>query len=173
MRNQFVVASSLMLGVILFTGAGCMPTTTTDTNNSNVTVVPVDDTNTAADTTNTTADQNVDDATIETEPSTSTITITSPADGDTVTPNFDVTVAIANFELAPDAVESENEAGHGHYHLWVDGEYYAAGVAESVAVTDLSEGEHEIQVSLQENDHSDLSPSAKSDPIIVTVVANE
>jgi hypothetical protein len=176
MREKLLAVSSLTLGVLLLAGAGCMPSSTTNTDDTNTTIVAVDDTDAMEDTTaddSAMEDTEVDDAMEATDVASPTITITSPADGDTVESNFDVTVEIANFELAPDEVEGANVDGHGHYHVWVDGEYYAAGVANTTAVSDLAAGEHEIQVSLQQNDHSDLDTAVKSDPIIVTVQAAE
>ncbi len=152
--------ASLAVTTLLVTGAGCMSTNAdTATANLNTTTVPVDNSNTVTNTnavaTNTAA----------------SITIVSPDDGETVEPQFDVAVEIAGLELAPDEVEGANVAGHGHYHLWIDGEYYAAGTEDNVRVTDLAVGEHEVMVSLQNNDHSDLATPVKSTPIKVTVVA--
>lgn len=160
MRNnlstKLIGLSSLALTALLVTGAGCA-STTTNTNLSNVdtTTVPVDNTN-VSDVVATT-----DDA---------SITIVSPEDGEEVEPQFDVTVEIAGLTLAPDEVEAANVEGRGHYHVWVDGEYYAAGVSDNTTVTDLTAGEHEIMVSLQNNDHTDLATPVKSNPITVNVV---
>lgn len=149
-----------MLGAVLVAGAGCTTTSTTNTNtaaaNANVTTVAVDDTADAE------ADVVVDDAN-------TAIEILSPVNGVTVASTFDVTVDITDFTLAPDAVEGANVEGEGHYHVFVDGEYVVAGVAETATLADLAVGEHEIYVSLQNNDHSNLAPVVKSDTITVTV----
>ncbi|MBI4406993.1 MAG: hypothetical protein HY565_00645 [Candidatus Kerfeldbacteria bacterium] len=152
--NTLATLSGLALSALLLAGAGCT-TTTTSNANTNTTTVAVDDVD---------ADE-VDDG----EDEDAAIEISSPEDGDTVATTFDLEVAIDDFTLAPDKVEGANAAGEGHYHVWVDGEYFVAGVAEVTSVAGLEVGEHELMVSLQNNDHTDLVPAVKSEAVTVTV----
>lgn len=153
--NTLATLSGLALSALLLAGAGCASTTTTvDTNaNVNTTTVVVDD---DADD----VDEVDEDTAIE---------ISSPEDGDTVATTFDLEVEIDDFTLAPDKVEGANAEGEGHYHVWVDGEYFVAGVAAVTSVAGLEVGEHELMVSLQNNDHTDLAPVVKSEAVTVTV----
>ena len=151
--NTLATLSGLALSALLLAGAGCATTTTTS--NANTTTVAVDD-----DTDDVDGDEEDEDTAIE---------ISSPEDGDTVATTFDLEVEIDDFTLAPDKVEGANAAGEGHYHVWVDGEYFVAGVAEVTSVAGLEVGEHELMVSLQNNDHTDLVPAVKSEAVTVTV----
>lgn len=174
MRTQYSAALSLALGTLLLAGAGCTPdttdtTNTTNTTNTNTVTVQVDDDAVVDDADVTeddaTTDGTADDATAEA----ASVSITEPIDGDIVGSTFDLTVAIEGLTLAPDKVEGANVEGEGHYHVWVDGEYFAPGVAETTTLEGLEAGEHELMVSLQNNDHTDLDPTVSSDPISVTV----
>ncbi|EKD79300.1 MAG: hypothetical protein ACD_41C00107G0001 [uncultured bacterium] len=150
--------SSLAFGALLLAGAGCVGgTTTTSDTTTNTTTVAVD----VED-----EDEASDDDVVDTD---TAIEITSPEDGDTVTQPFNVEVAIDDFTLAPDKVEGANVEGEGHYHVWVDGEYFVAGVAEATEIDGLEAGEHELMVSLQNNDHTDLAEPVQSGAVTVTV----
>lgn len=153
--NTLATLSGLALSALLLAGAGCMSTTTTSNANTNTTTVAVDDDADEVD-----EEEGDEDTAIE---------ISSPEDGDTVATTFDLEVDIDDFTLAPDKVEGANAEGEGHYHVWVDGEYFVAGVAEVTSVTGLTVGEHELMVSLQNNDHTDLVPAVKSEAVTVTV----
>lgn len=173
MRTQLTAALSLALGTLLLVGAGCnsTDTTTTNTTTANTTTVKVDKTDTVDDDDATTDEDTdtVEDADETGDVDTSSISIAEPVDGDIVASTFDVEVEIDGLTLAPDKVEGANVEGEGHYHIWVDGEYFAPGVAFTTSVADLAAGEHELMVSLQNNDHSDLDPAVSSEPITVTV----
>ena len=60
------------------------------------------------------------------------------------------------FEFTPENVNGENEDGEGHAHLYIDGEKWGRLYGEWFHLTGLDEGEHEIMVTLNANDHSDL-----------------
>lgn len=151
------LTSSLAMGALLLAGAGCTPSTTSNANTNTTTVAVEVEDDTAADVVE---DKDEADTAIE---------IASPADGDSVTQPFDLEVEIDDFTLAPDSVEGANVAGEGHYHVWVDGEYFVAGVATTTEIDGLEAGEHELMVSLQNNDHTDLDEPVKSEPVVVTV----
>lgn len=159
------LTSSLAMGALLLAGAGCTPSTTSTTNTNTTTVAVEVEDDTAADVVEDEDEAGDDDAVdIDTA-----IEITSPEDGDTVTQPFDLEVEIDDFTLAPDSVEGANVAGEGHYHVWVDGEYFVAGVATTTEIDGLEVGEHELMVSLQNNDHTDLETPVQSEAVTVTV----
>lgn len=183
--SKYAATLSLVLGALVVAGAGCTGTTTTTTNTTNTTIDTTNANTTATvnssddvvedelvlDNKDTTEVDDVDDT--EADASAATISIVDPLEGDTVPPSFDIVVAVEGFTLAPDKVEGENAEGEGHFHVWVDGEYYAPGVSEITALKDLTEGEHELMVSLQNNDHTDLATPVKSEAVTVTVEAAE
>lgn len=90
-----------------------------------------------------------------------TLEITSPADGDTVDVPFTVELASSE-ELGP------TESGVHHVHVFFDGndEEYMVVEGESVEVTDLPEGEHVVNASLRNADHS---PAGVETEVSVTV----
>lgn len=169
MRTKLISLLSLSAGSLLLVGAGCMTPAATNTNvNAVVNTVVEDEVDETAD-----VEEDVEETTGTDEEVTSdeeaSISIESPEDGATVASSFDVVVNINDFELAPDSLEGANVAGEGHYHVWLDGEYFAPGVAESTTLEEVAVGEHELQVSLQNNDHSDLSTPVMSEVVTITV----
>lgn len=90
-----------------------------------------------------------------------TLEITSPADGDSVEVPFTVEVASSE-ELGP------IETGAHHVHVFFDGddEEFLVVEGESVEVTDLPEGEHVVNASLRNADHS---PAGVETEVTVTV----
>lgn len=170
MRNhlskQLIALSSLALVALVVTGAGCTSTTNTNVANVNTTTVPVENTNVEPIYADTNENVNTDGDMVTTE---ATISIVSPEDGDVVESDMPLEVSIKNFNLAPEDVEGDNAEGEGHYHVWVDGEYFAQAAGSKTKVKDLPLGEHEVMVSLQNNDHSDLEEPITSETITVTV----
>lgn len=80
-----------------------------------------------------------------------------------------LTITTTNFILDPAAVGMANEAGHGHYHVYLDNEtganYLAADAAATVMVTipaGTTAGPHTLKVQLFENDHTPLSPEVSA-----------
>ena len=68
-----------------------------------------------------------------------------------------------------EAVGLASVPGRGHYHVTVDGTTIDFMVTGPVyAIEDLAEGDHTIEVSLHNNDHTALSPAA-SDQVTITV----
>jgi hypothetical protein len=92
-----------------------------------------------------------------------TLEITAPADGDTVEVPFTVELASSE-ELGP------TESGVHHVHVFFDGddEEYMVVEGESAEVTDLPEGEHVVNASLRNADHS---PAGVETEVTVTVGA--
>ncbi len=77
----------------------------------------------------------------------------------------DVVVTVEGFVLeAPQG--QPNEAGHGHFHIYLDGasggNYLLAGETENVSLTipaNTTPGPHSLKISLGENDHAPVSPA--------------
>ncbi|MBI2416296.1 MAG: hypothetical protein HYV33_06615 [Candidatus Kerfeldbacteria bacterium] len=163
MNKKFLAVTGSIVSALLLVGAGCVTDTTNTNTNTTTNTVKTNTTKTtnkAKTNTNKTTTVDVDTPTIE---------IVSPVDGATVATTFDLEVAVEGFTLAPDKVEGVNAEGEGHYHVWVDGEYFAPGMAETTTLEDVAVGEHEVMVSLQNNDHSDLDNAVKSESVTVTV----
>lgn len=86
-----------------------------------------------------------------------TLQITSPADGDTVEVPFTVELDSSE-ELGP------TDSGAHHVHVFFDGDdtEYLVVEGESVEVTDLPEGEHVVNASLRNADHSPAGVEAEA-----------
>ncbi|GAB2487589.1 hypothetical protein GCM10027063_31470 [Promicromonospora xylanilytica] len=92
-----------------------------------------------------------------------TLEITSPQDGDTVEVPFTVELASSE-ELGP------TDSGAHHVHVFFDGDdqEYQVVESDSVEITDLPEGEHVVNASLRNADHS---PAGVEAEVTVTVGA--
>ncbi|MEU2201737.1 hypothetical protein [Isoptericola sp. NPDC019482] len=90
-----------------------------------------------------------------------TLEITAPDDGATVDVPFTVELSSSE-ELGP------TESGAHHVHVFFDGDdsEYQVVESDSVEITDLPAGEHEIDASLRNADHS---PAGVETSITVTV----
>ncbi|MFQ5919559.1 MAG: fibronectin type III domain-containing protein, partial [Thermoplasmata archaeon] len=98
------------------------------------------------------------------------ISIVEPAAGATVGTVVFLQVQITGFTIDSESVGQANVPGRGHYHVTLDGttiDFFVTGLIYTVR--DLSEGQHTIAVSLQNNDHSALTPEV-DDEVLVTVV---
>lgn len=73
-------------------------------------------------------------------------------------------IEVEGFALDADKVGAANEAGTGHYHVFLGstaGEPLLVGAARQATVTvpeDVNDGTHSLRVSLRNNDHSPLAP---------------
>lgn len=68
----------------------------------------------------------------------------------------DVQIATEGFQFAPDSVDQPHTPGDGHAHIYVDGVKLGRVFEPDYHIDPLSPGRHEIRVSLNTNDHSDL-----------------
>lgn len=97
------------------------------------------------------------------------VTLVSPADGDTVSPQFEVQVTPEHFFPTTGLEGKANVAGYGHYHVWVDTPEMPASLAGLVLMPgtnaftlDLSAwgpGEHTIRIETAQNDHTMYDPA--------------
>lgn len=95
------------------------------------------------------------------------VTISSPAAGETVPSDFNVSLSAENFTFSED-VGGVAVADEGHYHVYIDGTYWTLGTGSSVVVMGVAAGEHVVGVELVSSDHSSLSPMVM-DEITLTV----
>jgi hypothetical protein len=100
------------------------------------------------------------------------VIITSPEYGTELDrSSFQLELAYDNFEISDD-VGGHSHNGEGHYHIYVDGEYFDYGTdPDNAWVTRLEPGEREIMVELVNNDHTSMDPVV-SDTIQVEISAD-
>lgn len=75
-------------------------------------------------------------------------------------------IVTRNFTFDPGAVNGEHIPGHGHAHVYVNGVKIARAYAPWFHLSALPVGEHELRVTLNANDHSQLA--VEGEPIEVT-----
>lgn len=70
---------------------------------------------------------------------------------------YNLRLSVENFRWAPEAVNEEPVQGEGHAHLFVNGRKVARLYGEwfHLSASELQEGENEIEVTLNANDHSE------------------
>ena len=93
-----------------------------------------------------------------------TLSITSPKEGDTVGSSFMV-------KWDSNVALGEPDTGKDHVHIFVDGnssDYTVVG-GDSFEVTGLSDGDHTVDVTLQNADHS---PAGAEDQVDVKVLGS-
>ncbi len=99
------------------------------------------------------------------------ISILAPADGATVGTTVSLRVDIGGFVIDAEALGQASVPGRGHYHVTVDGTTIDFEVTGPIyAISNLAEGDHTIEASLHNNDHTALSPGV-SDQVSITVAA--
>ena len=94
-----------------------------------------------------------------------TVTITSPAAGETVSGDFELTIETTDFELSEALLGKPNVDGIGHWHLFVDA-VEGMGTMMGMAGTDtftvstaaLSPGSHTFYAVLVDNLHAPFDP---------------
>lgn len=69
---------------------------------------------------------------------------------------YNVNIVTENFVFTPENAGGENVENQGHAHIYVDGKKLGRVYGDWYYVAALPEGEHEIKVSLNGNDHSDI-----------------
>lgn len=90
-------------------------------------------------------------------PGTPSISLSAPLDGaGTYDGTMDLSWEVGSFELDPAGLGGEAVDGHGHVHVYVDGELFEESADSTARVTDLREGPHTVLVRLAGNDHREL-----------------
>jgi hypothetical protein len=114
----------------------------------------------------------------------SEVAFAAPTDGQTVSGPVKVSVDVSGFEIDPENVGKQPEAGTGHLHFTMDGgkfdkpKYsgpngelavklgvdgkYSPAVAPEITYRKLPPGEHTLEVHLANNDHSDTGTQAET-----------
>ena len=80
-----------------------------------------------------------------------------------------VRIVTEGFRFAPDLVDQAHTSGAGHAHIYVDGVKLGRVFEEQYYIPELAPGDHEIRVSLNTNDHSELAFNGKKAESTVTV----
>jgi len=70
---------------------------------------------------------------------------------------WNMRVHTTNFEFAPERASTDNVWGEGHAHLYVDGVKIGRLYTEWYHIGGLDKGEHTLRVTLNTNDHMDMS----------------
>jgi hypothetical protein len=85
---------------------------------------------------------------------------------------FNLEVKVRNFEFAPQNVNGAVEENEGHAHVYVNGVKYARlyGTWMHLPASLFRDGENDVRVTLNANDHSDLARDGES--IAATVTAH-
>ncbi len=81
----------------------------------------------------------------------------------------DVQIVTEGFRFAPDLVDQAHTPGAGHAHIYVDGEKLGRVFENEYQIEQVAPGDHEIRVSLNTNDHSELTYAGKKIQSSVTV----
>ena len=72
-----------------------------------------------------------------------------------------VRIDVEGFRFAPELVDQAHTPGAGHAHIYVDGEKLGRVFDSEYHIANLSPGRHEVRVSLNTNDHSELTYDGK------------
>ena len=93
--------------------------------------------------------------------------------GDSAQPDaeggVDVQITTEGFRFAPDLVDQAHTPGAGHAHIYLDGEKLGRVFESEYRIADAPPGEHEVRVSLNTNDHSELVFDGRKVEATVTV----
>ena len=81
----------------------------------------------------------------------------------------DVQITTEGFRFAPDLVDQAHTPGAGHAHIYLDGEKLGRVFESEYRIADAPPGEHEVRVSLNTNDHSELVFDGRKVEATVTV----
>ena len=90
--------------------------------------------------------------------------------GDEIT----LTIEVSGFTLDPAKMDQANEAGVGHYRIYLDSasgeDYLAQGADDTMKVTipeTITDGSHDLRVVLHNNDHTPLDPAAEGSVLLI------
>ncbi len=86
---------------------------------------------------------------------------------------WNLRVSTADFAFAPQNASRENRWGEGHAHLYIDDEKIGRLYGEWFHISGLEAGTHTVRVTLNANDHSDISHDGQLVEDIETIVAGE
>ena len=85
-----------------------------------------------------------------------------------------LTISVTDFRFAADAIGTANQAGVGHYRIYLDNasgdDYLAVGADAATKViipADISDGSHDLRVVLYSNDKSPLQPTVEASVLLI------
>lgn len=81
-----------------------------------------------------------------------------------------VQITTEGFRFAPDLVDQDHTPGAGHAHIYLDGEKLGRAFEAEYHIAVVPPGEHEIRVSLNTNNHSELVFDGKKVEATATVI---
>lgn len=93
-----------------------------------------------------------------------------------VQPNDEITLTIqvTDFRLSPDSIGAANQAGVGHYRIYLDdasGDDFLTQGAEATAKVvipgDINDGSHDLRVVLHNNDKSPVEPGIEGSVLLI------
>jgi hypothetical protein len=94
------------------------------------------------------------------------VAILSPANGTKVTANtVNVQVQVSGFTLTCNGAGTKDVAGVGHYHIELDKSLinmYCTTAAVPISMQNVKPGQHTITMIPAQNDHTDITPNARS-----------
>ena len=96
------------------------------------------------------------------------VSVAITAESDT-TGGVDVRIATEGFRFAPELVDQAHTDGAGHAHIYVDGVKLGRVFENEYHIDQLAPGDHEIRVSLNSNDHGELTFNGEVVESTVTV----
>ena len=79
-------------------------------------------------------------------------------------------IVTTNFIFDPEAVNGPHVPGHGHAHVYLDGVKIARAYSRWFHLSALPEGEHELRVTLNANDHGLLAVAGEPVEATETIV---
>lgn len=71
--------------------------------------------------------------------------------------SWNLRIGARDFHFSPTAVNEPHVAGQGHAHIYVNGKKYARAYGEWVHLANLPQGEIEVRVTLNANDHRQMA----------------
>lgn len=81
----------------------------------------------------------------------------------------DVQIVTEGFRFAPELVDQAHTPGAGHAHIYVDGVKLGRVFENAYHIEQLAPGEHDIRVSLNTNDHSEITFNGEKAEATTTV----
>jgi len=85
-----------------------------------------------------------------------------------------LTISVMDFRLAADGIGAANQAGVGHYRIYLDDasgdDFLAVGAESTTKVTvpaDISDGSHDLRIVLHNNDNSPLQPAVEGSALLI------
>ncbi|HUF52643.1 MAG TPA: hypothetical protein VMR52_02565 [Dehalococcoidia bacterium] len=70
---------------------------------------------------------------------------------------WNLQIVTTNWDWAPEHASTDHVAGEGHAHIYVDGVKQGRVYGDWYHLAALDDGDHEVMITLNANDHSDLS----------------